>query len=69
MVMHAVETSHLMCLSFSDLSVWCNGCEAYVDHERSFLAKDALHRAKFDGKPLPEESKPKGGGTMQIEMG
>ena len=69
MVFHALEKSHFMCLSFSDLSVWCHACEAYVDHERTFEAKNALHKAKFQGQELPEESRPKGNAAMHIEMG
>ena len=28
---HAGDSSHPVTLSFSDLSVWCYGCEAYID--------------------------------------
>ncbi|CAM8943077.1 unnamed protein product [Rhodiola kirilowii] len=31
MVEHNQETSHCLALSFSDLSVWCYSCEAYLD--------------------------------------
>lgn len=31
-LLHADETQHPLTLSFSDLSVWCYGCEAYIDN-------------------------------------
>ncbi|KAK3093700.1 hypothetical protein FSP39_019032 [Pinctada imbricata] len=37
MLMHGLETQHLMCLSFSDLSVWCYGCDHYIDNEVSYM--------------------------------
>jgi len=30
MLMHALETTHALCLSFSDLSFWCYHCESYI---------------------------------------
>ena len=36
MLMHGVTEEHLMCLSFSDLSVWCYGCDHYVDNMVSY---------------------------------
>lgn len=36
--MHGVVSSHPLVLSFSDLSVWCYPCEAYIDNKvRVFL--------------------------------
>lgn len=32
MVFHNEESSHPLTLSFSDLSVWCYVCEAYIDN-------------------------------------
>lgn len=32
MVEHGENAAHPLCLSFSDLSVWCYGCEAYIDN-------------------------------------
>lgn len=31
-VQHAEECEHPITLSFSDISVWCYGCEAYIDN-------------------------------------
>ena len=36
MLMHGIEEGHLMCLSYSDLSVWCYGCDQYVDNQVSY---------------------------------
>ena len=47
MVFHSVETEHLVTLSFSDISVWCYGCEDYVDNELLYEMKNALHKNKF----------------------
>lgn len=33
MVTHGVASEHPVVLSFSDLSVWCYLCEAYVHHQ------------------------------------
>lgn len=33
MVTHGVEAEHPVVLSFSDLSVWCYLCEAYVHNQ------------------------------------
>ncbi|XP_039279130.1 histone deacetylase 6 [Nilaparvata lugens] len=47
MVQHGDDNRHPLCLSFSDLSVWCYGCEAYVDNPVLFPAKNAAHVSKF----------------------
>ncbi|XP_076596776.1 protein deacetylase HDAC6 isoform X2 [Chaetodon auriga] len=52
MVTHAVVSEHPIVLSFSDLSVWCYLCEAYVHHQILFQAKNAAHCAKF-GEEIP----------------
>ncbi|XP_062614787.1 histone deacetylase 6-like isoform X2 [Saccostrea cucullata] len=52
MLMHGVMETHLMCLSFSDLSIWCYGCEHYIDNLALFEAKNAAHLDKF-GSALP----------------
>ena len=33
MEIHANENAHPLALSFSDLSVWCYACEAYIDNQ------------------------------------
>lgn len=35
-VIHGQESEHPLTLSFSDISVWCYGCEAYIDNPVSF---------------------------------
>lgn len=45
--MHSLETTHPLALSFSDLSVWCYLCEAYVDNSKLHVFKNLLHRHKF----------------------
>nr|XP_046470327.1 histone deacetylase 6 isoform X2 [Neodiprion pinetum] len=47
-VTHGEATQHPMTLSFSDLSVWCYGCEAYIDNPRLYAARNAVHRSKFN---------------------
>ncbi|KAK6627559.1 hypothetical protein RUM44_010037 [Polyplax serrata] len=47
MVFHNEESSHPLTLSFSDLSVWCYVCEAYIDNMILYPAKNAVHRSKF----------------------
>lgn len=45
--MHHLQTQHPLALSFSDLSVWCYPCEAYIDNHRLFVYKSLAHRYKF----------------------
>ncbi|XP_041801487.1 histone deacetylase 6 [Chelmon rostratus] len=52
MVIHGVVSEHPMVLSFSDLSVWCYLCEAYIHNQILFEAKNAAHFAKF-GEEIP----------------
>ncbi|XP_071809445.1 histone deacetylase 6-like isoform X3 [Asterias amurensis] len=47
MLFHSIDTSHLMVLSYADLSVWCYGCDSYVHNEIVFPAKRAAHISKF----------------------
>lgn len=47
MLMHSLEESHPLTLSFSDLSVWCYACQAYIDNEALYAAKNAVHVSKF----------------------
>ncbi|CAL7939697.1 unnamed protein product [Xylocopa violacea] len=47
-VLHAEEMDHPLTLSFSDLSVWCYKCEAYIDNPRLFAARNAAHQSKFN---------------------
>ncbi|XP_047441722.1 histone deacetylase 6 [Mugil cephalus] len=52
MVSHGVMSEHPLVLSFSDLSVWCYPCEAYLHHQLLFEAKNAAHISKF-GESVP----------------
>ncbi|KAM4662765.1 protein deacetylase HDAC6 isoform 2-T3 [Discoglossus pictus] len=52
MLSHGVASGHHLVLSFSDLSVWCYGCEAYVHHEVLVPVKSLAYRAKF-GEEMP----------------
>ncbi|KAK2850937.1 hypothetical protein Q5P01_007213 [Channa striata] len=52
MVTHGVTAEHPVVLSFSDLSVWCYLCEAYVHNKDVYEAKNAAHCAKF-GEEIP----------------
>ncbi|XP_017758802.1 PREDICTED: histone deacetylase 6 isoform X2 [Eufriesea mexicana] len=47
-VLHAEEMEHPLALSFSDLSVWCYKCEAYIDNPRLYAARNAAHQSKFN---------------------
>lgn len=47
MLFHSIESAHPMALSFSDLSVWCYPCEAYIDNSKLHVYKNLLHRHKF----------------------
>nr|XP_014087737.1 histone deacetylase 6 isoform X1 [Bactrocera oleae] len=47
MLFHSIEQSHPLALSFSDLSVWCYPCEAYIDNSKLHVYKNLLHRHKF----------------------
>lgn len=48
MLFHSLETEHRMCLSFSDLSVWCYSCESYVDNDQLYHVKNHFHVEKFN---------------------
>ncbi|XP_053996185.1 histone deacetylase 6 isoform X2 [Hylaeus anthracinus] len=47
-ILHAEEMDHPLTLSFSDISVWCYRCEAYIDNPRLFAARNAAHQSKFN---------------------
>ncbi|OXU23235.1 hypothetical protein TSAR_003178 [Trichomalopsis sarcophagae] len=46
-LLHEQSTQHPLTLSFSDVSVWCYGCEAYIDNPRLYAARNAVHIGKF----------------------
>ncbi|EFN88230.1 Histone deacetylase 6 [Harpegnathos saltator] len=47
-IQHAEEYLHPIALSFSDISVWCYGCEAYIDNSQLYAARNAAHQSKFN---------------------
>ncbi|CAG5102380.1 Similar to Hdac6: Histone deacetylase 6 (Mus musculus) [Cotesia congregata] len=47
-ILHGQDEGHPLTLSFTDLSVWCYGCEAYVDNPRLHAAKSAAYLSKFN---------------------
>uniref|UniRef100_A0A182R9J4 Protein deacetylase HDAC6 n=1 Tax=Anopheles funestus TaxID=62324 RepID=A0A182R9J4_ANOFN len=52
MLRHGTETvDHPLALSFTDLSVWCYGCDAYIDHPALHHFKNLVHLDKFQ-EPL-----------------
>jgi histone deacetylase 6 len=51
MVDHNASSQHPLALSMADLSVWCYGCDFYVDNQALLPFKSLLHLNKF-GEPL-----------------
>jgi histone deacetylase 6 len=47
MVEHFEKSKHPMVLSFSDLSIWCYACDAYVENEILNEAKASACKSKF----------------------
>lgn len=45
---HSQHTGHPLTLSFTDLSVWCYGCDAYVDNPRLYDVKNSAYKNKFN---------------------
>ncbi|XP_040298520.1 histone deacetylase 6 isoform X1 [Bufo bufo] len=52
MMCHGVSCGHDVVLSFSDLSVWCYSCDAYIHNEVLIPAKQSAYRSKF-GEDMP----------------
>ncbi|XP_075041708.1 protein deacetylase HDAC6 isoform X2 [Mixophyes fleayi] len=52
MMCHGVSRGHNLVLSFSDLSVWCYSCDAYIHHEVLIPAKQSAYYSKF-GEDMP----------------
>nr|XP_033779735.1 histone deacetylase 6 isoform X2 [Geotrypetes seraphini] len=48
MLTHSLNSGHLIVLSYSDLSVWCYGCDSYVHHQIILEAINVAHRMKFN---------------------
>ncbi|KAI8060880.1 hypothetical protein BC940DRAFT_311076 [Gongronella butleri] len=48
---HCEATDHAVCLSYSDLSIWCFKCSHYVAHESLDDIKFEAYRAKFNRDP------------------
>ncbi|KAL0925999.1 hypothetical protein M5K25_004379 [Dendrobium thyrsiflorum] len=54
MVNHHQETGHCLALSFSDLSVWCFACDAYLDVQMIQQLQpvyEVAHLLKFGQRP------------------
>lgn len=64
--LHYESSEHPLTLSFSDLSVWCYACEAYVDNPRLHKFKNLAHKSKF-GEELVWSYENEGG-VMQIDL-
>ena len=67
MLFHGIEKNHLMALSFADLSVWCYGCDSYVDHALLDPAKNMLHVEKFGTEMPKKRSEELEGIVMSLE--
>ncbi|XP_069798807.1 histone deacetylase 6 [Dendropsophus ebraccatus] len=52
MMCHGVSSGHNIVLSFSDFSVWCYSCDAYIHNEVLIPAKQSAYRCKF-GEDMP----------------
>ncbi|KAI7886399.1 uncharacterized protein EV154DRAFT_485149 [Mucor mucedo] len=48
---HVDETDHCVCISFSDLSVWCYQCDNYILDESLHAIKHKLYVLKFGQEP------------------
>ncbi|KAG9465109.1 hypothetical protein GDO78_018893, partial [Eleutherodactylus coqui] len=47
MMCHGVSCGHNLVLSFSDFSVWCYSCDAYIHNEVLLPAKRSAYHSKF----------------------
>lgn len=45
-----------VCVSFSDLSVWCYECDSYIEHPSMHLLLTALREAKFGPSAAAEDA-------------
>ncbi|CAN2389209.1 polyubiquitinated misfolded protein transport [Pristimantis euphronides] len=52
MMCHGASCGHNIVLSFSDLSVWCYSCDAYIHNEVLIPAKQSVYQSKF-GEDMP----------------
>ena len=73
MLLHHAKAGHCVCMSFGDLSIWCHGCDMYIDHD--FFPKlhrffSAMHRLKFTTFPPNRalKSPPMASGTRCVKM-
>lgn len=49
---HFEETGHALCVSYSDFSFWCYGCDSYVASPAFYKLTRLLHAAKFGEEPV-----------------
>ncbi|KAI8331627.1 hypothetical protein EDC96DRAFT_611997 [Choanephora cucurbitarum] len=47
MKQHTSDTHHAVCISHSDLSVWCFKCDTYIAHEDLKDMINCLYKLKF----------------------
>ncbi|XP_073496538.1 histone deacetylase 6 isoform X2 [Phyllobates terribilis] len=52
MMSHGASSGHSVVLSFSDFSVWCYSCDAYIHNEVLIPAKQSAYHCKF-GEEMP----------------
>lgn len=45
------EQGHTVCLSYSDLSLWCYACDSYIANDTLDSTKRAAYIAKFGQEP------------------
>ncbi|GFQ83959.1 histone deacetylase 6 [Trichonephila clavata] len=50
MVQHGLDMKHYLTLSYSDLSVWCYACDAYIHNNLLVPVKEHAHDAKFNSR-------------------
>eukprot|EP00512_Aurantiochytrium_limacinum_P003969 CAMPEP_0171505080 /NCGR_PEP_ID=MMETSP0958-20121227/11988_1 /TAXON_ID=87120 /ORGANISM="Aurantiochytrium limacinum, Strain ATCCMYA-1381" /LENGTH=436 /DNA_ID=CAMNT_0012041113 /DNA_START=222 /DNA_END=1531 /DNA_ORIENTATION=- len=65
MLQHHAETGHCVSMSMTDLSVWCYGCDMYLNHDffpRLYHFFSRMHRLKF-------REEPQNAATVQTEVG
>ena len=56
---------HWLALSFSDISVWCYFCDNYVDNQRLYDIKNAVHKDKFGEEMMKVDTNE---GSIDLKM-
>lgn len=47
MMQHSMQAGHYLCISYSDLKVWCYGCDSYIDNLAFFPIQKQLYFQKY----------------------